>query len=164
MKCLVLTEPCMWLPDQFTFCWCTEWTHSDVWSPLATTPQCSFTIGYRQSQKKWQNCYRRAIWNATNHFGAGHGVVCHRGGSDGSGGARPLWRSHSAWTEMFFADVVIKKIVNKNARKAAKTMWMMDCAKLNDCILQIQPWQNGRQQSVNDFWSCVLGNHTSDRL
>jgi len=43
-------------------------------------------------------------------------------------------------------------------------MWMMECAKLNDCILRVQPWQNVRQQSVNDFWSCVLGNHTSDML
>ena len=99
-------EPCMWLPDRFTFCWCTQWTHSDVWSQLATTPQCSFTIGYRQSQKKWGNCDRRAICNATRRFGAGRGVVCHRGGSDGSDGARPLWRSHSARTEMFFADVL----------------------------------------------------------
>ena len=97
-------EPCMWLPDRFTFCWCTQWTLSDVWSQLATTPQCSFTIGYRQSQKKWRNCDRRVICNATRRFGAGRGVVCHRGGSDGSDGARPLWWSNSARTEMFFAD------------------------------------------------------------
>jgi len=97
-------EPCIWLPDRFTFCWCTQWTHSDVWSQLATTQQCSFTIAYRQSQKKWRNCDRRAICNATRRFGAGRGVVCHLGGSDGSDGARPLWRSHSARTEMFFAD------------------------------------------------------------
>ena len=43
-------------------------------------------------------------------------------------------------------------------------MWMMDCAKLIDCILCIQPWQNERQRSINKFWSCVLENHTSDRL
>jgi len=61
-------------------------------------------------------------------------------------------------------NVVIKKKVNENARNGAKTMWMMDCAKLIDCILWIQPWQNERQWSVNNFWSCVLGNHTSDRL
>jgi hypothetical protein len=27
-------------------------THSDVWSQLATTPQCSFTIGYRQRKRR----------------------------------------------------------------------------------------------------------------
>jgi hypothetical protein len=107
---------------------------------------------------------------------------------------------------------VIKKKVNEHARKAAKTMWMIDYAKWNDCILWIQPWQNecqrcinncwsymscdlklirswlyiikllsafigkiittrslphlnnGCQLSVNDSWSCVLGNHTTDML
>jgi len=61
-------------------------------------------------------------------------------------------------------NIVIKKNVNVNARKTAKTTWMINCAKFNDCILWIQPWQNERQRSVNDFWSCVLGNHTSDKL
>jgi hypothetical protein len=61
-------------------------------------------------------------------------------------------------------NVVIKKNVNENARKAAKTMWIINCAKFNDCILWIQPWLNERQRSVNDFWSCILGNHTSDKL
>jgi len=37
---------------------------------------------------------------------AGHRVICPRGVSDGSDGARPLWRSHSALTEMFFANVI----------------------------------------------------------
>jgi len=37
-------------------------------------------------------------------IGAGRGVVCHRGVSDGSDGVRPLRRSHSARTEMSFAD------------------------------------------------------------
>ena len=31
-------------------------------------------------------------------------------------------------------NVVIKKKVNENIRNATKTMWMMDCAKMNDCI------------------------------
>ena len=57
-------------------------------------------------------------------------------------------------------NVVITKKVNKTARKVAQTMCMMQCAKLNDCILRIQPWQNEHQQSLNNFCSCVLGNHT----
>jgi len=44
--------------------------------------------------------------NATRGIDAGRGVIRHRGVSDGSDGARPLWRSHSARTEMFFADGV----------------------------------------------------------
>jgi len=33
---------------------CTQWTHSDVWSQLATMPECLFKIGDRQSEKKWR--------------------------------------------------------------------------------------------------------------
>jgi len=56
-------------------------------------------------RKKRRNCNRRAMCNATRGIDAGPGVICHRGVSEGSDGARPLWRSHSARTEMFFADV-----------------------------------------------------------
>jgi len=84
--------------------------HSEVWSLLATTPQCSFTKGYRQSEKKQRNCDRRAICDTTSGIGTGRGVICRRGVSDGSDGARPLWRSHSAQTEMFFADVTLQII------------------------------------------------------
>jgi len=83
---------------------CTQWNHSDVWSQLPTTPECLFKIGDQQSEKKLRNCDRRVICNATRGIDAGRGVICHRGVSDGSDGARPLWRSHSAQTEMFFAD------------------------------------------------------------
>ena len=55
-------------------------------------------------RKKQWNCDQRAMCNATRGIDAGRGVICHRGVSDGSDGARPLWRSHSARTEMFFAD------------------------------------------------------------
>ena len=60
----------------------------------------------QQSEKKRRNGDRRAIWNATRGISAGSGVICHRGVSDGSDRARPLCRSHSARTEMFFADAV----------------------------------------------------------
>jgi len=67
--------------------------------------QCSFTRGYRQCEKKRRNCDPRAIRNAMRRIGARCRVVCHWGVSDGSDGARTLSRSHSAWTEMIFADV-----------------------------------------------------------
>jgi len=54
-------------------------------------------------RKKRRNCDRRVMCNTTRGIDAGGGVICYRGVSDGSDGARPLWRSHSARTEMFFA-------------------------------------------------------------
>jgi len=39
---------CIGIPMQA----CTQWTHSDVWSQLATTPECWFKVGGRQSEKK----------------------------------------------------------------------------------------------------------------
>jgi len=74
-------------------------TYSHSW-----LPQCSITIGYQQSEQKWWNCDRRAICNVTRHMGPRSGVICHRGVSDASNGARPLWPSHPGLTEMFFAD------------------------------------------------------------
>jgi len=83
---------------------CTQWTHSEVWSQLATTPEGLFKIGDRQSEKKWRNGDRRAICDAMRGLDAGRRVIRPRGVSDGSDGARPLWRSNSARTEIFFAD------------------------------------------------------------
>jgi len=83
---------------------CTQWTHSDIWSQLATMPQCLFEIGDRQSEKKRWNGDQRAICDAPHGLDARRGVIRHRGVSDGSDGARPLSRSHSARTDMFFAD------------------------------------------------------------
>ena len=59
---------------------------------------------------------------------------------------------------------MIKKKLNKNARKAAKSTWMMDYTKLNNCVLWIHPWQNERKWSVNNSWSCILRNLRGDRL
>jgi len=83
----------------------TQWTHSDVLSQLATTPEWSFKIGDRQNAKRQRNSDWRAIYNATRCVDAGRAGIRHRGVSDRSDGARPLWRSHSARTEYFFADV-----------------------------------------------------------
>jgi len=41
---------------------------------------------------------------------------------------------------------------------------MIYYVKLNDNILLILPWQNERQRSVNDFWSCINGNLLGDWL
>jgi len=59
---------------------------------------------------------------------------------------------------------VIKKNVNNNARKGAKSTGMIDYVKSNDSMMWIHPWQNERQRSVNDSWSCILGNLGGDRL
>jgi len=67
-------------------------------------PQCSFAMEYRESGKKRRNWNRRPICNPTRCICAGRWVVCHRGVSDGTDGAWPLWPRHSAWTQMFFAD------------------------------------------------------------
>jgi len=85
---------------------CTQWTHSDVSSQLATTPECLSKIGDRQSEKKRRNSDWRVICNVTRGIDAGRVVIRHRGVSDGSDGPRPLWQSHSVRTEMFFADVL----------------------------------------------------------
>ena len=47
---------------------------------------------------------------------------------------------------------MIKKKVDENTRKAAKTMWLIDYAKSINCISQIRPWQ----MSVNPE-STILG-------
>jgi len=69
-------------------------------------PECSFKIGDRQSEKKRWNSDQRAICNATPGIEAAHGVIHHWGVSDGSDGARPLWRGHSCRTEIFFPDEI----------------------------------------------------------
>ena len=84
----------------------TQWTHSDLWSQLAPTPECLFKIGDWQSEKNRWNSDWRAICNATRGIETGCGVIRHRGVSDGSDGACPLWRSLSVRTEIFFADAV----------------------------------------------------------
>jgi len=99
-------EVWVWLPDWLTFCWCTQWTDSYVSSQLAAMPHCSSTIGYWQSEKKWRKCDQRALCTETHGIGAGCGVICRRGICDGSDGARPLERSHSARMEMSFPDAV----------------------------------------------------------
>jgi len=83
---------------------CTQSTQSDVWSQLATTPECVFQLGDRQSEKKQQNGDLRVICDPTRGLDAGRGVIRHWGISDGSDRERPVWRSHSTRTEMFFAD------------------------------------------------------------
>ena len=69
---------------------CTQRTHCDIWSKLATTPECVLKKGDRQSEKKWRNGDRRAICYATRGIDAGRGVFRHQGVSNCSDGARPL--------------------------------------------------------------------------
>jgi len=79
-------------------------TYGHSWPSM---PECLFEIVDWQSKKKLGNCDGRAICNASNGIDAGHGVSRHWDVSDGSDGPHPLWGSHFAWTELFFADVVI---------------------------------------------------------
>jgi len=58
----------------------------------------------------------------------------------------------------------MKEKVYEDGTKAAKIPLMIYYAKINDNILRIRPWQNERQQSVNDFWSCIIGNLLGDQL
>jgi len=126
---------------------CTQSTHSDVWLLLATTPECLFKIGDRQSEKKRWNGDRRVICNATRGIDARRVVIGHRGVSDGSDGVRSLWWSHSAQTEMFFAD------------EGSQTM-------INDIVGQIR-WLNivdtrmAKWASMERWWFVVLHHWSS---
>jgi len=55
-------------------------------------------------------------------------------------------------------NVVIKENVHEEDRTAAKRPLLIFNAKVNGCILRIHPWQNERQQSVNNFWPCIMVN------
>ena len=103
----------------------TQWTHSDVLSLFATIPEWSFKIGDRQNAKRQWNRDRRAIYNATRCIDAGCGVIRHRSVSDGSDGARPLWRSHSARTEYFSADV--QCLLRTNCWVTSCIQWWYKC-------------------------------------
>jgi hypothetical protein len=70
-----------------------------------STPDCPSKIVDPQSEKKWWICDERAICNAMRGIDARHRVSRHRYVSDGSDRPHPLWRSHSAQMELFFADV-----------------------------------------------------------
>jgi len=59
---------------------------------------------------------------------------------------------------------VIKKKVHENARKAAKTLWMMNCAKMNDCILWITAMAKWASTERQRFLVIRPGNNTSDWL
>jgi hypothetical protein len=52
----------------------------------------------------------------------------------------------------------MKEKVYEDGTKAAKIATMLYYAKLNDNILSICPGQIEHQRSVNDFWSCIIGN------
>ena len=80
----------------------TQWTHSDVWSQLATTPVWSFIIEDWQNAKTRWNSDRRVIYNPTPCIHSRHRAIHHRGVSYGSEGTRPLWRCHPARIEYFF--------------------------------------------------------------
>jgi len=83
---------------------CTQWTHSDVWLQLATTPEWLCNTGDRLNEKARWNSNWRVLSNVTRCIDAGCGVIHHTGVSDWSYRVHLLQRSHSAWTEFCFAD------------------------------------------------------------
>jgi hypothetical protein len=75
----------------------TQWTHSDVWSQLAITPECSFELGDWQSENKRCNSTQRVIYNAMRVIGSSCGVMP-------MGCLWLLWRSASTVREPFHLD------------------------------------------------------------
>jgi len=104
----------------------TQWTYSDVWSQLATTPEWSFTIGDQQNEKKWWNSDQRAIWNAMRWIDAGRRVIRHQGVSDGYDRARPLWRSHSPRTDIFLTDAILLDYLTSEVALEEPEIWRTD--------------------------------------
>jgi len=58
----------------------------------------------------------------------------------------------------------MKEKVHEDGTKAAKTPSMIYYAKLKDNMMLTRPWQNEHQRSVNDWWSCIIGNLRGDWL
>jgi len=111
----------------------------------------------RQSGKKRQNSNRRVICNATSGIDAGCGMIRHRVFSDCSDGARPLWRSHSSRTEMFFADLALCvyplyawHLVDGCSRRYGYTHKQMHAGSFSCCF-----------RSYRRFQMCILGHIVS---
>jgi hypothetical protein len=62
-----------------------------------------------------------------------------------------------------YLSVLLKKNVGimdelrEDVRMSAETLWMIQCGKLNDCILRIRPWRNKCQRSVSSCRCCKSG-------
>jgi len=156
-----LQPRCQHVPDEpipmYGHCW-------------PSTPECSFKIGHRQSEKKRWNCDGRAICNATRGIDAGRGVCHHRGVSAGSDGARPLWQSHPARTEIFFADVLkIHKVLFCYCAISIRhyIFWvpvlfpkhfMIPCCYCQRLVFQHWYWKChfGKLVDFSTFWILVL--------
>jgi len=65
------------------------------------------------------------------------GVICHQGVSDGSDGARPLRLSHSAWTEIFFADAALR--IELDISHAVAALFLSQCLAIH------QPHDRGKE-------------------
>jgi len=110
-------------------------------------PERLFKIGDWQNDKKRWNSNQRAICNATHWIDAWHRVIRHQGVSVSSDGVRPLWWSHSAWTEMFFADD--NRTMDPLSRQ--KCLW-------RHCKYSAKSVSRESQHSVHNFWFSILDN------
>jgi len=88
-------DPCNWVDSRNR--------RKSKWDQTMGMIECVFRID-QQSEKKRRNGDQRVIRNMTHGIHAGRRVIHHWGVSEGSDGARPLSRSHSAQTEMFSVD------------------------------------------------------------
>jgi len=104
----------------------THWTHSDMWSQLATMPEWSSNIGDWKSEKKRWNYDRGVICNATCGIHAWRGVIHHWGVLDSSDGVRQLGRSHSTRTYMF---LLMWYILIVSIPVSSYTHSMFNCAR-----------------------------------
>ena len=81
-----------------------QFTHSDVWSELAITPERSFNIGEKHKKMIQWHSDRWAICKVTHGIEAGRGVIVQRGVCNRCDAAHPIWQSHSAQPDTVFAD------------------------------------------------------------
>jgi len=139
----------------------TWWTHSDVWSQLAPIPVGSFKIGDRQSEKTQCNSDQRVICHATRGIDTGRSLISHWGVSYCSDGTRPLWRSCSAWTEMFITDAGISRISSLNALSLSgsgySTRSLISIGR--NVSLMNQKLRESTQElsGLSSLWTLVLG-------
>jgi len=118
-------------------------------------PDCLFKIRDWQREKKRRNNNRRSICNATRGIEAGLGVIRLRGVSDVSDGAPPLRRSHSAWTEMFFADEAAGIEDDQGEAFKQAVTWSIVYVSTYSCINTMEDNGNGFERCDDMSWFTV---------
>ena len=118
----------------------TQWTHSDIWSHFATTPECLFKIEDRPTEMTHWHCDGRAMCNAMHGINAGSRVCPHRDVSNYSNGVHPLWRSDSAWADICLLRCQLEFLAEPRCNDLLTYWW------IPKIIMVIHEW----------FWSIAL--------